>query len=71
MYFLLAAFMFAVLESFALWKKIRGLEFIAKPAVMIVLFVYLWTSTGLHGRDAVVRAGDSVLAGGGCVPALA
>jgi uncharacterized membrane protein YhhN len=49
MYFLLAAFLFAVLESLALWKKIRGLEFIAKPAVMIVLFVYLLTSVGLTG----------------------
>ena len=49
MWFLLAAVIFAVLESLALWKKIRGLEFIAKPAVMIVLFIYLWTSVGLQG----------------------
>ena len=49
MYFLLAAFLFAVLEAFALWKKIRGLEFIAKPAVMIMLFIYLLTSIGLTG----------------------
>jgi uncharacterized membrane protein YhhN len=49
MWFLLAAFVFAVLESLALWKKIRKLEFIAKPAVMVMLFVYLWTSVGLTG----------------------
>lgn len=49
MYFLLAAFLFAVLEAFALWKKIRGLEFIAKPAVMIMLFIYLLASVGLTG----------------------
>ena len=49
MWFLLAALMFAALEFLALWKKIRGLEFIAKPAVMVMLFVYLWTSIGLTG----------------------
>ena len=49
MLFLLAAFVFAVLESLAVWKQIRGLEFIAKPAVMVVLLGYLWTSVGLTG----------------------
>jgi alkenylglycerophosphocholine/alkenylglycerophosphoethanolamine hydrolase len=49
MIYLLAAFVFAVLESLALWKKIQGLEFIAKPAVMVLLFVYVWTSIGLTG----------------------
>jgi uncharacterized membrane protein YhhN len=32
-----------------LWKQIRPLEFIAKPAVMVALFIYLWTSAGLTG----------------------
>jgi uncharacterized membrane protein YhhN len=45
----LIALTFAALESLALWKQIRPLEFIAKPAVMVVLFIYLWTSTGLTG----------------------
>lgn len=45
----LIALIFAGLESLALWKQIRPLEFIAKPAVMVVLFIYLWTSTGLSG----------------------
>jgi uncharacterized membrane protein YhhN len=49
MLLLLAALIFAALESLALWKKIRPLEFIAKPAVMVMLFLYLWTSTGLSG----------------------
>ena len=49
MWFLLAAFVFAVLESLAVWKQIRGLEFIAKPAVMVMLFAYLWASIGLTG----------------------
>lgn len=49
MWLLLVAFMFAALESVALLKQIRWLGFVAKPAVMIVLFVYLWTSTGLQG----------------------
>ena len=49
MWFLLAAFVFAALTSFGLWKNNRLLQFIAKPAVMVVLFIYLWTSTGLQG----------------------
>jgi uncharacterized membrane protein YhhN len=49
MWFVLAVFVFAALESLALWKKIRGLEFVAKPAVMVILFIYLCTSVGLTG----------------------
>jgi len=49
MIYIVAALIFAGLESLALWKKIRALEFIAKPAVMVVLFLYLWTSIGLTG----------------------
>ncbi len=45
----LIALTFAALESLALWKQIRPLEFVAKPAVMVVLFLYLWTSTNLTG----------------------
>ena len=51
MWFILAALVFAVLAGLATWKTHRGLEFIAKPAVMAVLFVYLWTSTGLSGAS--------------------
>ncbi len=47
--FLLAAFVFATLEALALWKNSPRLEYIAKPAVMIALFFWLWTSTGLNG----------------------
>ncbi len=47
--FLLFAILFAVLESLALWKYWLKLEYIAKPAVMISLFVWLFTSTGLNG----------------------
>ena len=49
MIYVVAALIFAALTAWATWKQNRGLEFIAKPAVMIVLFLYLWTSTGLHG----------------------
>lgn len=49
MLYILIALTFAALESLALWKQIRPLEFIAKPAVMVVLFIYLWTSIGLTG----------------------
>jgi uncharacterized membrane protein YhhN len=47
--FWIAALIFAVLESLALWKKWTRLEYLAKPAVMIVLFLWLWTSVGLSG----------------------
>lgn len=46
---LLLAVMFAVLNSVGLWYGWKWLYFIAKPAVMIVLFIYLWTSVGMTG----------------------
>ena len=49
MLYLLAALILAALEALALWKNIRWLEFIAKPTVMVFLFIYLWTSTQLMG----------------------
>lgn len=50
MYILIViAFVFAALESLALWKGWRRLEFVAKPAVMLCLFAWLVWSTGLEG----------------------
>lgn len=46
---LILAFIFAVLESFALWKSLNKLEYVVKPAVMVCLFVWLYLSTGLQG----------------------
>ena len=46
---LILAFIFAVLESFALWKSLNKLEHVVKPAVMVCLFVWLYLSTGLQG----------------------
>jgi uncharacterized membrane protein YhhN len=43
------AFVFAALESLALWKELKKLEYVAKPAVMVCLFVWLYLSTGLQG----------------------
>jgi alkenylglycerophosphocholine/alkenylglycerophosphoethanolamine hydrolase len=43
------ACLFAVLELFALWKRIHRLEYAAKPAVMICLFTWLYLSTGMQG----------------------
>jgi len=43
------AFVFAALESLALWKKWDQLEYVVKPAVMICLFIWLYLSTGLQG----------------------
>lgn len=47
--FLIAAFIFAALEAVALQKNWDRLEYVAKPAVMIVLFLWLFTSVGLNG----------------------
>ena len=47
--FQFAALIFAALEALALWKKWQRLEYFAIPAVMITLFLWLWTSTGLSG----------------------
>jgi uncharacterized membrane protein YhhN len=43
------ALIFAALESVALWKNLNKLEYVAKPAVMICLFLWLYLSTGLQG----------------------
>jgi uncharacterized membrane protein YhhN len=45
--FPIIALIFAGLDSLALWKKWLRLEYLAKPAVMLVLFLWLWISTGL------------------------
>ena len=47
----LMALTFAALTAWATWKQNRGLEFVAKPAVMVVLFFHLWTSIGLQGAS--------------------
>jgi uncharacterized membrane protein YhhN len=47
--FLLAALLCAVLEAFALRTDRPRLEYFAKPAVMVCLFFWLWTSAGLEG----------------------
>ena len=49
--FPIAALVFAALESLALWKKWTRLEYLAKPAVMVILFLWLWTSVGLDGAS--------------------
>ena len=50
MYFLIIlAFVFAGLETLALWKGWHELEYLAKPAVMVCLFIWLYTTAGLHG----------------------
>ena len=46
---IILAFIFAALESLALWKGWRGLEFVAKPAVMVCLFIWLYATAGLQG----------------------
>jgi len=46
---LLLAFVFAALEALAVWKSLIKLEYVAKPAVMISLFIWLYVHTGLQG----------------------
>jgi len=46
---LIAAFIFAGLEALALQKNWFKLEVVAKPAVMLCLFLWLLTSVGLQG----------------------
>lgn len=48
-FLIILAFIFAGLESLALYKNWRRLEFVAKPAVMVCLFIWLYLSVGLHG----------------------
>ena len=47
---LILALIFAVLEAIAVAKNLRRLEYFAKPAVMICLFLWLTSSTGLQGN---------------------
>lgn len=47
---LMLILIFAVLEAIAVSKNLRQLEIIAKPAVMVCLFLWLYTTTGLQGH---------------------
>ncbi|HEU0296183.1 MAG TPA: lysoplasmalogenase [Anaerolineales bacterium] len=47
--FLISAFLFAALEVLALQRNQPRLEYVAKPAVLVALFLWLWTSVGLQG----------------------
>lgn len=46
---IILAFIFAGLEALAVWKNLKSLEYVAKPAVMVCLFTWLYTTTGLQG----------------------
>jgi uncharacterized membrane protein YhhN len=47
---LILALLFAALEAVAVSKNLRRLEYVAKPAVMVCLFLWLYASTGLRGN---------------------
>jgi uncharacterized membrane protein YhhN len=47
---LLLALIFAFLEAIAVAKHLQNLEYIAKPALMVLLFLWLYTRTGLQGN---------------------
>ena len=55
--FWIFALIFAALESLALFKKWPRLEYVAKPAVMVILLSWLWLSTGLKGASLWFGAG--------------
>jgi uncharacterized membrane protein YhhN len=46
---LFVALIFAALEALAVWRDINRLEYIAKPAVMLCLFGWLYLTTDLKG----------------------
>jgi len=46
---LILAFIFAAFEAIAVSKNFQKLEFLAKPAVMVFLFIWLHATTGLQG----------------------
>ncbi len=48
---LILALIAASLEVIAVQKNSRSLEFLAKPAVMVCLLIWLYTSTGLQGNS--------------------
>lgn len=48
---IILAFIFAALELLALWQGWRKLEFVAKPAVMVSLLVWLYLTAGLQGAS--------------------
>ena len=47
---LILALIFALLEAIAVSRNLDRLEYLAKPAVMICLFLWLFTATGLQGN---------------------
>lgn len=46
---LILAFVFAALQALAVWREWGRLEYLAKPAVMLCLFAWIYTATGLQG----------------------
>jgi uncharacterized membrane protein YhhN len=46
---LILVLLFAFLEAIAVSRNVERLEYIAKPSVMVFLFLWLYTSTGLQG----------------------
>jgi alkenylglycerophosphocholine/alkenylglycerophosphoethanolamine hydrolase len=47
--FLILAIVFAALEAYATNKGLTKIEYFAKPAVMVCLFIWLYLTTGLKG----------------------
>ena len=48
---LILALIFTAVQAIAVFKNLRRWEYLAKPAVMICLFLWLYTSTGLQGNS--------------------
>ena len=60
---LILAILFASLQVLAVSKNVQRLEYLAKPAVMICLFLWLFANTGLQGHAFWFGAGKPYRAG--------
>src|SRR5918993_2275722 len=65
---LILALTFAALQAIAVSKNLQRLEYIAKPAVMVFLFLWLYATTGLQGNTFWFGFGILSSLAGGLVP---
>src|SRR3989304_1774761 len=68
---LVLAFIFASLEALAVSKNLEGVEYLAKPAVMVCLFLWLYSSTGLQGNTFWFGVGILLSLAGGVLLMIA
>lgn len=47
---IVAALVIAIVNWFAVWKTLKWVEYITKPAVMVVLMIWVWQVSELQGQ---------------------